>query len=331
LSKHHLFVLILVSVVATSIISGCIKKDYKQEMREFVQDISSYAKEIESSFIIVPQNGQELLTESGEENGIPEVTYLNAIDGVGREDLFYGYYEDDEPTPVSERDYMISFLDIALENGVAVLVTDYCSTPSFVDGSYVQNAQRDYISFAADHRELDNIPIYPADPYNENSDDIILLSGAKNFLYLINPGSFHSKDAYLNAIRQTNYDVVIIDLFYNEVELTPDEISSIKTKANEASRLIIAYMSIGEAEDYRYYWQTEWETNPPSWLLGENPDWPGNYKVCYWDKDWQSIIFGGDDSYLKKILDAGFDGVYLDIIDAFEYFEERQTKLLQHD
>lgn len=332
MSKHHLFVLTLASVVvATSIISGCIKKDYKQEMREFVQDISSYAKEIESSFIIITQNGQELLTEGGDENGKPEMIYLNAIDGVGQEDLFYGYYEDDEPTPASERDYIISFLDIALGNGVTVLVTDYCSTPSFVDDSYVQNAQRDYISFAADHRELDNIPVYPADPYNENSDDITLLLEARNFLYLINPGSFPSKDAYLNAIRQTNYDIVLIDLFYNEVELTLDEISSIKTKDNMTSRLVIAYMSIGEAEDYRYYWQTEWETNPPSWLLGENPDWPGNYRVCYWDTDWQNIIFGGDDSYLKKILDAGFDGVYLDIIDAFEYFEEWQTKLLQHD
>lgn len=40
-----------------------------------------------------------------------------------------------------------------------------------------------------------------------------------------------------------------------------------------------------------------------------------------WDENWQAIIYGNDDSYLKKIIDAGFDGVYLDIIDAFEYFE----------
>jgi cysteinyl-tRNA synthetase, unknown class len=26
---------------------------------------------------------------------------------------------------------------------------------------------------------------------------------------------------------------------------------------------------------------------------------------------------------LKKILDAGFDGAYLDIIDGFEYYENR--------
>jgi cysteinyl-tRNA synthetase len=80
-------------------------------------------------------------------------------------------------------------------------------------------------------------------------------------------------------------------------------------------------MSIGEAEDYRYYWQSDWEVGNPDWLAEENPDWEGNYKVKYWDSDWQSIFYGNDASYLKKITDAGFNGVYLDIIDAFEYFK----------
>ncbi len=50
----------------------------------------------------------------------------------------------------------------------------------------------------------------------------------------------------------------------------------------------------------------------------ENPNWPGNYKVRYWDPEWQAIIF----EYEDKILNAGFDGVYLNIIDAFEYWED---------
>jgi cysteinyl-tRNA synthetase len=57
-------------------------------------------------------------------------------------------------------------------------------------------------------------------------------------------------------------------------------------------------------------------------LGGENPDWKGNYKVKYWDPQWQAIIYGNDRSYAKMILDAGFDGVYLDLIDAFEYYEQ---------
>jgi len=56
--------------------------------------------------------------------------------------------------------------------------------------------------------------------------------------------------------------------------------------------------------------------------VAANPNWEGNFKVQYWNPTWQSIIYGSETSYLKKIINAGFDGVYLDIIDAFQYFED---------
>jgi cysteinyl-tRNA synthetase len=297
--------------------------DYRQEMRDFVQGISAYAKNLKTGFIIIPQNGHELYTKESEPDGDADHTYLGAIDGVGREDLFYGYDSDDAATPSSARDEMISFLNVAENNGVEALVTDYCSTHSKMDDSYQQNNLRGYISFAADHRELDNIPAYPAVPYHQNTDNITSLGAAQNFLYLLNPSSYASKDAFLAELRATEYDLFIIDLFFSEtVGLTADEIDSLKSKpTGGGSRLVIAYMSIGEAEDYRYYWDPEWDTNPPDWIEEENPGWPGNYIVRYWDPEWQDIIYGNDDSYTKKIIDAHFDGVYLDIIDAYEYFE----------
>ena len=296
--------------------------EYKQHMCSFVQSISSYAKGISPGFIIIPQNGHELLTVNGEEDGQPDQTYITAIDGVGREDLFYGYSDDNKATPTSDREYMISFMDIAEDQGIQVLVTDYCSTHSFMDDSYKQNAQKGYISFAANHRELDNIPSYPSAPYNINDSDVTSLNEAKNFIYLLNPGGYATKEAFLKAIRDTDYDLVIIDMFYEGTdELTASDVESLKTKKNGGRRSVIAYMSIGEAEDYRYYWKDEWKDTPPSWLAEENPAWKGNYKVRYWDEQWQNIIYGDDVSYIKKVLDAGFNGVYLDIIDAFEYFE----------
>jgi len=156
---------------------------------------------------------------------------------------------------------MIAFLDIAESNGIEVLVTDYCWTPSLVDDFYTRNAAKGYISFAADHRELDSIPAYPINLYNVNTSNVTSLTQAKSFLFLINPGSFSHKDAFLNAVRETNYDIVIIDLFYNGIALAASELASLKIKTNGGSRLVIAYMSIGEAEGYRYYWQTEWNIN----------------------------------------------------------------------
>jgi cysteinyl-tRNA synthetase len=67
-----------------------VTNEYKQKMREFVQAVSQYGRSAKNNFIIIPQNGQELVTSDGEENGQVSIPYLHAISGVGREDLFYG-------------------------------------------------------------------------------------------------------------------------------------------------------------------------------------------------------------------------------------------------
>ncbi len=333
--KNSIYFLIIIlvfsflSINCNSDDDGSTNTIYKQYMRSFVQSISAWAKAQQLGFIIIPQNGHELATVSGNENDEELATdYITAIDGAGQEDLFYGYDNDDIITPEGERDYLLSFLNIYENNEVnkvEVLVTDYCWTVSNVNASYQLNNDNNFISFAADRRELDKIPVLHSGltPYEVQAlVDINSLSEAKNFLYLLDPTTnYGSAAAFIAAIDATNYDVFIIDLFYDGTELTPANITSLQTKPGGNSRLVICYMSIGEAEDYRYYWDSDWETDPPDWLEEENPDWEGNYKVQYWDSEWRDIIYGNNSSYLDKIIDAGFDGVYLDIIDAWEYFE----------
>ena len=295
-------------------------RDFRQEMRDFVGAISASARAQDPDFAVIIQNGHEILTLNGEPDGELATELVAAIDGVGREDLFYGYTGDDLPTPAPERDYMLGLTERARESGLAVLVTDYCATRAFVDDSYARNGARGYASFAADRRDLDNIPAYPPAPHGVSTADVISLDAARNFLYLINPEGFPAREAFLEALGNTDYDLVLVDLFYDDQALSAAEVAGLKRKANGGSRLVIAYMSVGEAEDYRYYWSPAWDSRPPGWLAAENPHWPGNYKVRYWEKDWQAIIYGSEDAYLERVLAAGFDGVYLDIIDAFEYF-----------
>jgi cysteinyl-tRNA synthetase len=297
--------------------------DFKQKMREFVIGISQYSKAIKSDFCIIPQNGIELVSSNGDVTGLPSVDYLNAIDANGQEDLFYGYDNDDQATPTTVTSYLRQLLDISKNAGNTILVIDYCSTPSKMTNSYIENENYGYISFAADQRELNNIPNFPNPIHQENNTIITDISQVKNFLYLINLSNYTSKNDFIAAVTSTNYDLLVMDLYFNDgTAFTSSEINQLKNKANGGKRLVISYMSIGEAEDYRYFWQTSWNTNKPSWLEAVNPDWPGNYKVKYWNTEWQDIIYGNDNSYLKKILNADFDGVYLDIIDAFEYYEK---------
>ena len=102
-----------------------------------------------------------------------------------------------------------------------------------------------------------------------------------------------------------------------------------KKKPDGSERLLIAYMSIGEIEDYRYYWgQNGWtkKAKRPSWIGAENPEWLHNYTVKFWNQGWKDIIFAKSGSYLDKIIDAGFDGVYLDKIDITDVLEDQAPK-----
>ncbi|MBN1389659.1 MAG: endo alpha-1,4 polygalactosaminidase [Candidatus Thermoplasmatota archaeon] len=292
----------------------------RQKMRDLVVEISTYSKGQCPDFIIITQNGNELVMSDTDPDTI-DGNYTKHLDGVAQEDLFFGYSSDDEPTPAGETAYLERYLDAALSEGLTVLVTDYCSSVSNIDASYSMNSERDHVSFAAPRRDLDVVPDHPPRPFSVNTRNISSLKEIGNFLYLIDPGSFNTRTAYLEALGNTDHDLLIIDAFYDDTILTKEEVDHLKVKANGGSRLVISYMSIGEAEDYRYYWKVEWKNTPPPWLEDENPEWEGNYKVRYWEDEWKDLIIYDNDSYLNRIMEAGFDGVYLDIIDAFEYYE----------
>ncbi len=108
------------------------------------------------------------------------------------------------------------------------------------------------------------------------------------------------------------------------------EISQIKDGPGGRS-VAAAYLSIGEASEFRDHWDPAWTDNgqadgnltalAPSWLGATNPDWPESRKVRYWDAEWQDVIFNdAKTGWLDKIVDQGFDAAYLDIVDAYYYW-----------
>lgn len=154
---------------------------------------------------------------------------------------------------------------------------------------------------------------------NLYSNDKVNLENVNDFVYQL-------QNINISAIGKTKFDLVIMDYSADGTDESAFSNSQIKSLKDSAGgpKIVLCYMSIGEAEDYRWYWKKTWDSNhdgtpdigAPEWLGPSNPNWPGNYKVKYWYKEWQNIIF----KYLDKIIAADFDGVYLDIIDAYEYW-----------
>lgn len=143
-------------------------------------------------------------------------------------------------------------------------------------------------------------------------------SPPSSFAYVLQADALaKTKTEAVTKLAACGRDWIVLDAHFSSDEpWTTNDIATIR--AGQAGRKVIAYLSIGEAEDYRAYWQRSWSSNTPTFLLGENPEWKGNYRVKYWQSDWQQLILADVD----KIMAAGFDGVYLDIVDGFETFEQ---------
>src|SRR6266516_6748967 len=119
----------------------------------------------------------------------------------------------------------------------------------------------------------------------------------------------------LKRISATKFELVVIDYSADgsaKKAFTSEQIDTLRRTS--CQRRIVSYLSIGQAESYRWYWQQGWKEGTPTWLDMPDPDWEQNYWVHYWDPAWQRIIY----RYLDAIIAAGFDGVYLDRIDAYQ-------------
>ncbi len=129
------------------------------------------------------------------------------------------------------------------------------------------------------------------------------------------------------TIANSPYDLVVMDYQRDPAigpPFTPAELARMKKKPDGSRRFVIAYISIGEAENYRYYWgDRNWGDirNRTPLIEKENPEWPGNLSVKYWEQEWQNLILNDADSYINRIMDAGFDGIYLDKIDIADDYQ----------
>lgn len=131
------------------------------------------------------------------------------------------------------------------------------------------------------------------------------------------------------SLGALNFDLLVVEptrTGSDATAFTPQDVAAIKTHAVAA-----AYVSIGEASDFRSYWHANWTKNgqantaltgnAPHWLGPLDEAFPDSRKVRYWEADWQNLIFNASKTgALDKIVAQGFDAAYLDIVDAYFFW-----------
>lgn len=152
------------------------------------------------------------------------------------------------------------------------------------------------------------------------------LSNLKNWGYQL-------QNLDVDQAARMPHDLLVVDYSKDGTEagaLTRSELQRLKRRPDGTRRVVLAYLSIGEAEDYRYYWKMRWKLVGPAWLGPENDEWRGNYLVRYWMPEWQKIILDDQAGYLAKVIRVGFDGVYLDRVDAYAEWAADHTDARKH-
>lgn len=279
-----------------------------KKMQEMVVELSKYARKFNPDFIVIPQNGSELAFQNVNPDKKLCQEYLDAIDGIAIEELFL-----DEKGKAD--DYRISNLKKFPQNK-KVIVSEFVKKQEDEQKVIEQNQNAGFIPFVRTAKNYD-YHLIPEIIANENSKDILKLNDVQNFLYLINADDYDTKKELIEKIADTNYDLVLIDLYYLSFPYSKTDLEKLKMKKNGGKRLVICYLNVGAAENWREYWQSDWKKGNPKWLKKSYKGYDNEIYVEFWDPNWQKIIYGNDGSYLKKILNAGFDGVFLDNVEAY--------------
>ncbi|GEM_PF-6111122 len=120
---------------------------------------------------------------------------------------------------------------------------------------------------------------------------------------------YQLQDADFEELLAQKVSLIVLD----PNELGVEQVAQLQNSGT----IVLSYLSIGEAEKWREYWQEEWDANLPFWI-GENQTPRESLVVKYWESEWQELTF----SRMDEILLLGYDGFVLDTVSTgYNYWE----------
>lgn len=317
--------------------------NYRDLMRENVNMLVEYAKKQNPNFVVIAHEGQELLDKSLWEYHLDG--YNNARKfGINAKDASFLVHSKDKlkdidlNTDIIATTYLKNLDAIALNNlfcqnsprnkiatqaGLKVISIDQCASEDDFDEAIQESVGEQVLlyGFTDISKAFNNIKEQPV--INGSAENITSIKQAHNILFLTDDSQYNDKFSFLEDLRNSSQDVVIINpLFHHSIPFSKEEIQSLKFKKNGTSRLLIAQMNISEADKKSYYWQKNWKTGTPAFLERESYVNQDSMITKYWQEEWRQLIA----RHFKDIIVSGFDGVFFTGLENSRLFEQ-QTPL----
>ncbi|HVI49831.1 MAG TPA: hypothetical protein VM661_01330 [Candidatus Sulfotelmatobacter sp.] len=305
--------------------------NFRRLMRDIISELGRTAHKRDMQILV--RNAPELLIkekiegfweeqrEPGQDHlalGDVFEDYLNAIDGMVVDGLYCGhdsYGVQTGPTAAKPLHQAVSVLQQAKRQVFAV---DYAKDQQAVADIRKAAAGEKVVSYVDQEGDM-SLSAVPRDrPAAENPNHVLKLADARNWLPSLQGDKFSNRQAWIDALKPTSFDLLVIDPFWRKESFVKADIDALKTKPFGSRRLVFARLPVGLAAPQRWYWKKEWQTDPPAFLKQPLPDDPNLWLVDYWNDDWKALL----GKYFTGLTALGFDGFMIDSADAFISLEE---------
>lgn len=290
----------------------------REEMRRLIVELSTYAHELRQEAIVMHTNGLDLGATQA-----PTQAYFQAIDGVITESLFFSYENGKTISqPLAGTRDQLNKCGLYNERNKTVLAIEYKDPSAPLPQT---TADERAAATLFEHFQAFTPVLLTADPLlkeltppqnGTHPGKVSSLDDVRSFAYVINSGD-NTRQTMMDTLSSAPHDLFVLDHYAAwQAPYTPDDLHKLHMRADGSHRLLLGYISIGEAAKHFYYWKKEWNAFPPCWAAGSNTNW-GSVRARYWCPHWKRLMY----QYVQMLLSMGFDGIVMDTVDVYAAFE----------
>lgn len=128
-----------------------------------------------------------------------------------------------------------------------------------------------------------------------------------------------STDLTYKLLSKSPFTYIVVDP--DLVPMTSDEVIQLRKEG----KIILAYLSVGQAEKSRHYWQSDWVPGSFPRFIDDSTSSKSSTRMNtrFWMPEWQSILR----RYLQDLISYHYSGVVLDSVDTYQRFVQQDERL----
>ncbi|WP_404379460.1 hypothetical protein [Caenispirillum salinarum] len=303
--------------------------DWRGRARDMVATLSEYGHGRAPAFTLMMRGQPDLLFQTQKDDALAELLrapsaledlvgdgpppvgsmdrqFARTLDAIVADNLYCG-----TQPPLTEEQ-----IAEAQEFGLPVFSIERCSDAMTAQEARRWTDQRGVVAHVTTDERLNSVP---TGRLRDANPEMVQAAGeARTVLFVLHNRRYPAKVDWLNALRGTNHDMLVIAPFYKgDTPLSADEVYSLKFKKMGSPRLVIARLPLTEARDTAWYWKETWKVGDPAFIKARGPE-AGTYIVDFADPRWRALVgetFAG-------LMDLGFDGIMLDGLEAVDALTE---------